>query len=85
MDYYFQLFRGTNSFTFHGLSAAEVDSNTESSVRETARLQSIGDGAGMQHKALLNAAAKTGCARKTCKCVRSNVLCHSRCHNRHFQ
>ena len=46
MDYYFQLFRGTNSFTFHGLSAAEVDSNTESSVRETARLQSIGDGQG---------------------------------------
>jgi len=32
--------------TFHGLSEAEVDSNTKISVRETARLQSIGDGQG---------------------------------------
>ena len=24
---------------------------------------------------------KTGCARKTCKCVRSKVLCNSRCQN----
>jgi len=30
--------------TFHGLSEAEVDSNTEISIREAARLQSLGDG-----------------------------------------
>jgi hypothetical protein len=63
--------------TFHGLSEAEVDSNTEISVREGARLQSIGDGHGF-----VECSCKTGCARKTCKCVRSNVLCNSRCHNK---
>ena len=33
--------------TFHGLAEAEVDPNTEISVREAARLQSIGDGQGL--------------------------------------
>ena len=62
--------------TFHGLAEAEVDPNTEISVREAARLQSIGDGQGF-----VRCSCKTGCARKTCKCGRSNVLCNSRCHN----
>jgi len=61
---------------FHGLSEAEVDSNTEISVRETARLQSIVDG-----ECFAKCSCKTGFARKTCKCLRSNVLCNSRCHN----
>ena len=63
-------------FTFHGLSEADVDSNTEISVREEAHLQSIGDG-----QWFVKCSCKTGNARKTCKCVRSNVLCNSRCHN----
>ena len=61
---------------FHGLSEAEVDSNTEISVHEAARLQSIGD-----EEYFAKCSCKTSCARKTCKCVRSNVLCNSRCHN----
>ena len=52
--------------TVHGLSEAEVDSNTEISVREAARLQSIGDG-----QCFVKCSCKTGCARKTCKCARS--------------
>jgi hypothetical protein len=64
------------SSIFHGFSEGEVDSNTEISVREAARLQSIGDG-----ECFAKCSCKTGCARKTCKCVRSNVLCISRCHN----
>jgi hypothetical protein len=64
------------SSTFHVLSEADVHSNTEISVREAARLQSIGNGQGCA-----KCSCKTGCARKTCKCVRSNVLCNSRCHN----
>jgi hypothetical protein len=60
--------------TVHGLS--EVDSNTEISVREAARLQSIGDG-----QCFVKCSCKMGCARKTCKCARSNFLGNSRCHN----
>ena len=45
------------------------------SVRETAHLQSIGDG-----QSFVRCICKMGCARKTCKCVRSDV-CTSRCHN----
>jgi hypothetical protein len=50
--------------TFHGLTEAEVDSNTEIAVREVARLQSVGDGQGF-----VKYSCKTGCARKTCKWV----------------
>jgi hypothetical protein len=57
------------SSTFHGLVEAEADPNTEISVREAARLQSIGDRQGF-----VKCSCKTGCARKTCKYVRSNVL-----------
>ena len=64
------------SSIFHGFSEGEVDSNTEISVREAARLQSIGDG-----ECFAKCSCKTGCARKTCKCARSNVSCNSRCHN----
>jgi hypothetical protein len=35
----------------------------------------IGHGQGF-----VKCSCKTGCARKTCKCVRSNVLCDPRCH-----
>jgi len=52
--------------TFHGLSEAEVDSNTEIIVREAARLKSIRDGQGFA-----KCSCKTACARKTCKYVRS--------------
>ena len=62
--------------TVHGLSEAEVDSNTENSVREAARLQSIEDG-----QCFVKSSCKTGCARKTGKYVRSNVLCNSKYHN----
>ena len=63
--------------TFHGLSEAEVNSKTEISVREAARLQSLGDG-----QDFVKCSWKTGCARITCKGVRSNVLCDSRCQNK---
>ena len=33
--------------SIHGLAEAEIDPNTEISVPETARLQSIGDGQGL--------------------------------------
>ena len=45
--------------TFHVLSEADVDSNTEISVREAARLQSIGNRQGF-----VKCSCKTGCARK---------------------
>ena len=61
---------------FHGFSEVEFDSNTEISVRQAARLQSIGDG-----ECFAKCSCKTGCARKTCKRVRSNVLYNSRWHN----
>jgi hypothetical protein len=48
--------------TFHGLSEAEVNSNTEISGHEAVRLQSIGDGQGF-----VKCSCKMGCARKTCK------------------
>ena len=63
--------------TFHGLSEAEDDSNNEISIRETSRLQSTGDGQGF-----VKCSYKTGCARKTCKCVRSNVLCSNSYQNK---
>ena len=63
--------------SFHGLAEEEVNPNTEINVRESARLQPIGDGQGF-----VKCSCQTGCARKTCKCVRSNVLCNSRCHNK---
>ena len=44
---------------FHGFSEAEIDSNTEISVREAARLQSIGDG-----ECFAKCSCKTGCAKK---------------------
>jgi hypothetical protein len=56
--------------SFHGLAEDKVNPNTENYVREAARLQSIGDGQGF-----VKCSCKTGCGRKTCKCVRSNVLC----------
>ena len=62
--------------TFHGLSKTEVDSNTEISVREAVRFKSTGDGQGFA-----KCSCKAGCARKFCRCARSNVLCNSRCHN----
>ncbi|CAG2199865.1 unnamed protein product [Mytilus edulis] len=68
-----------NQFTFspiHSLALQDANTLVELSVREAARQQSIGDGQGF-----LKCACKTGCVRKTCKCVKSNVLCNSRCHN----
>ena len=58
------------SSTSHGLSEAEIDSNTEISVHEAARLQSIRDGQGY-----VKCICKTGCARKTCKCVHCEIQC----------
>ncbi|CAG2239923.1 unnamed protein product [Mytilus edulis] len=68
-----------NQFTFspiHSLALQDANTLVELSVRGAARQQSIGDGQGF-----LKCACKTGCVRKTCKCVKSNVLCNSRCHN----
>ena len=62
--------------SFHGLSESDIDLNVEISVREAARLQSIGNGQGF-----VKCSCKTGCSRKTCRCVKANVLCNSRCHN----
>ena len=45
--------------TFHVLSEADVHSNTEISIRETAPLQSIGNGQGCD-----KCSCKTGYARK---------------------
>jgi hypothetical protein len=50
------------SSIFHGFSEGEVDSNTEISVREAARLESIGDGQGF-----VKCSCKTGFAIKTCE------------------
>jgi hypothetical protein len=47
--------------TFHGLSEAGVDSNTEISGREAVRLQSIGDGQGF-----IKCSCKTGYERSDC-------------------
>ena len=58
-------------FTFHGLSEAEADLSTEINVRDAASLQSIGEGQGF-----VKCSCKTGYARKTWKCVRSDVLCN---------
>ena len=49
--------------TFHGLSEDEFDSNT--SIRQAAHLQSMGDEQGF-----VKCICKTACARKTCKCAR---------------
>ncbi|CAG2205572.1 unnamed protein product [Mytilus edulis] len=68
-----------NQFTFspiRSLALQDVNTQAELSVTEAARQQSVGDGPGF-----LKCACKTGCVRKTCKCVKSNVLCNSRCHN----
>jgi len=53
--------------TFHGLSEAKVEPNTEISVHEAGRLKSTGDGQGFA-----KCRFKRGCVRKSCKCMRSS-------------
>ncbi|KAI6648407.1 hypothetical protein LOD99_14085 [Oopsacas minuta] len=58
------------------LEINDVQTGKEISLRQVARNESVGTGQGMFH-----CSCKKTCLRTTCKCYRSNRLCHSRCHN----
>ncbi|XP_062569481.1 SCAN domain-containing protein 3-like [Saccostrea cucullata] len=60
----------------HSLMVDDINRENEISVREAARLQSVGDGQGF-----MKCTCKSGCIRRTCKCLKANLLCNSRCHN----
>ena len=62
--------------TYQVLSEDSIKTDVILSVREAARAPSIGDGQGFTR-----CACKTGCKTKSCKCLKLNVLCNSRCHN----
>ena len=62
--------------TSNTLLLGSVDFDTEISVRHAAREQSIGTGQGF-----LKCTCKSGCIKKTCKCLTAWILCNSRCHN----
>ena len=58
------------------LLLGSVDFDTEISVRQAARKQSIGTGHGF-----LKCTCKSRCIKKICKCLKAGMLCNSRCHN----
>ena len=58
--------------TSNTLLLGSVDFDTEISVRQAAREQSIGTGQGF-----LKCTCKSGCIKKTCKCLKAGMLWHN--------
>ncbi|CAF3562301.1 unnamed protein product [Rotaria sp. Silwood2] len=58
------------------LNIQDIIDNTQRSVREIMKLESITGGQGT-----LKCNCKQGCKTNKCKCKQANVLCNSRCHH----